>query len=106
MLKRWFVLAPLLLVGCTLAYAATDAFFAGRSVRMTKTAAATCTGSAINCLWFDTTSRMRFWNGTDSLYTANSNNAMPTSGRWVLATDPVDGGAKWISPTDGGLVLP
>ncbi len=106
MFRRWFVLAPLLLVGCTLAYAATDAFFAGRSIRMTRIAAGTCTNAAYSCSWFDTSKIQRFWNGSHDLYTVNANGAPPASGRYVLVVDRTDGGVKWISPTDGGLVLP
>ena len=100
-----FITVFLILGG--VAWAAVDAFFAGRAVRMTKTAASTCaTTPGYNCKWFDTSNRERFWNGTESHYTVNANAAAPTSGRWVLTSDPVDGGLKWTSPTDGGLVLP
>ncbi len=88
------------------AFAATDAFFGGRSLRMTRISAGKCTDSAYSCLWFDTVKRMRFWNGSNDLYTPNANMAVPTSGKYVLVTDTVDGGAKWIPVTDGGLVLP
>ena len=126
MLKKWPVITTIVL--CAGLAWATDAFFAGRAVRMTKTAAATCSDSGINCSWFDTSNRERFWNGTTSLYTTNSTESTPTKGKilvgngtnWVslasgtnkqvLTVNTTDGGLptglKWVSPTDGGLVLP
>ena len=121
-LWSWPVLVTLLLCGGIAL--ATDAFFAGRAVRITQTAAATCSNANYNCKWFDTSNRERFWNGTTSLYTTNSTESTPTkgkilygngtnwvslsapNGRQVLAVDKTDGGLKWVSPTDGGLVLP
>ena len=105
MSKKWFVLFGFL-AGCGVAYAATDAFYAGRALRMTRVAASKCTDSAYSCEWFDTTSNERYWDGVRSRYTVNANAAAPTSGKYVLVTDAVDGGLKWIHPTDGGLVLP
>lgn len=127
MLKRWHLFLLLGIAGCGVAYAATDAFFAGRALRMTKTAAATCSNAAYNCEWFDTSNRQRFWNGTTSLYTVDSTDGTQQAGKvlysngtnWVtlapgnskqaLVTQVTDGGVKqlrWVSPTDGGLVLP
>jgi len=105
MSKKWFLLFGFL-AGCGVAYAATDAFYAGRALRMTRIASGKCTDSSYSCGWFDTTRLSRFWNGKNDLYTVNANGAVPTSGKYVLVTDSVDGGAKWIHPTDGGLVLP
>ncbi len=105
-MRRYLLLGSLFVVGCGVAYAATDAFFAGRSLRMTRIAEGKCTTAAYSCSWFDTSKFQRFWNGSHDLYTPNANNAIPTTGRYVLVTDTTDGGAKWISPTDGGLVLP
>jgi hypothetical protein len=104
---------------------AIDAFFAGRAVRMTRTAAATCSGS-ISCIWFDTTAGFRYWNGTASLYVAATTESAHTKGKilvgdgtnWVsvspgtlnqvLVSEPTDMGGPtglvWKSPADGGLI--
>ncbi len=125
MIKKWpFVVSLLLCAG--LAWA-TDAFFAGRAIRMTRIAASTCAGDR-NCVWFDTSNRFRYWNATTSLYVTGSTEGTPTKGKilvgdgtnWVslaagsnkqvLTVNTTDGGLptglKWVSPTDGGLVLP
>jgi hypothetical protein len=105
--NKRLLLLSLCLAGCIgTAYAAVDVLFGGRGIRFTKTATSTCAGSSYNCLWFDTSNNERFYDATRSRYTVNANTATPTSGKWVLATDSVDGGLKWIHPTDGGLVLP
>lgn len=129
-LKRWpFLVGALAVLGifCSLAWAAADAFFAGRALRMTKTATNSCNGFAgYNCKSFDTSNRERFWNGTTTLYTTNSTEGTPTKGKllvgdgtnWVsvtpgtlgqvLVAEPTDMGGPtgivWKSPADGGLI--
>lgn len=116
MLKRIVARWPLVLIfmlctGIPLAWAATDAYFAGRAIRMTKTAAATCTDANHNCKWFDTSSRERFWNGTTSLYTTNSTESTPTKGKilvgngtnWVSLAAGSNGQVLATDTTDGGL---
>ncbi len=125
MIKRWpYMIGLLFLVGCGVAYALTDVTFLGRGLRMTKTSTTACATTTYDCKWFDTGDRERFYNGSTSLYTINSTESTPTkgkilygngtnwvsltapAGRQVLVVDKTDGGLKWISPTDGGLVLP
>ncbi len=105
-MKRYAALALLAGVGCGVAYAATDAFFLGRAWRATRIAEGKCTNADYSCGWFDTSRNERYWNGRHDLYVPAANGAAPATGRYVLVTDRTDGGVKWISPTDGGLVLP
>ncbi len=125
MLKRWPLIVTLMLCGGVAL--ATDAYFAGRALRMTRVAASTCDASAYSCAWFDTGSRERFWNGVTSLFTVNTTEGTPTAGKvlygngtnWVslaagtskqvLTTQVTDGGVtqlRWVSPTDAGHVTP
>jgi hypothetical protein len=126
-MKRW-MLALVVFLAALPVGAATDAFFAGRSLRMTRIDTGKCTSSAYSCSWFDTSNKSRFWDGTNDTYVATANatdgGVMPPkgtivystgtawrslsapTGRQVLAIDKTDGGLKWVSPTDGGLVLP
>ncbi len=93
------VLVTLLL--CSTMAFAMDAFFAGRSVRMTRTAAATCSG-AVSCIWFDTTAGFRYWNGTASLYVTASTESTATKGKLLVGN-----GTNWVSLPEGttGQVL-
>lgn len=118
-MKRFlFALGATIVAVCVLsvsfpsvAEALTDVFFAGRGIRTSKLNpdGGTCSGTTYDCMWFDSQNRQRFYPGGldngKSLYTVTCNNP-PPAGRAVLVTDTADGGCKWISPTDGGLVLP
>jgi hypothetical protein len=110
MRPRWKALAGLIALGMfifvPLAWAATDAFFAGRSLRMTKITAGKCTDSAYRCIWFDITTRFRFWNGTADDYVVTTasvpDGGVPPKGR-ILCSD----GTEWESLPAGtaGQVL-
>ncbi len=104
-MKKHKALIFVTLMFCPLIAFAVDAFFAGRSVRMTKTAAGTCQadgGNSVNCEWFDTSNRERFWNGTASLYTTNSTEGTPSKGKILVGN-----GTNWQSIAAGtsGQVL-
>lgn len=88
------------------AWAATDAFFAGRALRMTRVAAATskCSDAAYSCLQYDdaTPSRPRYWNGSVLTQVITTPSPAPNTGAILYGN-----GTNWIQlpPGSNGQVL-
>lgn len=97
-----------------IAIAGTDAYFAGRSLRMTKISAGKCVDSAYRCIWFDITSRFRFWNGTNDDYVVTTapvpDAGVPPKGdilcadgtQWKVIAGGTTGQVLTYRPTDMG----
>jgi hypothetical protein len=106
-MKRW-ALTIGFLAFAGLAWAGTDAYFAGRSLRMTRKTNGTCEGqTAYSCIWFDTLNGFRYWNGSSSHHVATG---VPTAGRIVVGSTTVtgDGGTTtWtvLNPGTANQVL-
>lgn len=98
------------------AWAAVDAFFAGRSIRMTRTtygAASNCDGvSAYSCLQFDNapSPKVRFWNGTTYGHVIHTPSPSPRAQGAVLYSDgsqwqqlPAGSNGQVLTVGDGGV---
>lgn len=95
------------LVLCSgVALAATDAFFGGRALRMTRIVSGKCTNNAYSCIWFDVTNHFRFWNGSTDDYVV-THNPVPDAGIPPKGSILGSTGSGWytLPPGTAGQVL-